>query len=423
MKRFFSLILCILLVLCAVPFAGCSGSPGGSAPDQSELPVLKVLIDVAVGEDTSVPCNEIKAFLNNHAAGCGTEYLVEVEALPTISQPDKRNPAITRTHMELINGGADVFLVRNYTDATGMYPDLKNLFPYPGSALRQNLFLPLDEYIENDEDWEKLLPSVTAIGSLNGSQQLVPLDFGIKATLIDKAKYEPAETFPMSAGQMLTGDDSVLRWAATCDGMSLLGALGNYETEKLTFSEEELLALVREVKKAQESVNQPEMIRELGHLFAITLGPLNEELIRSEEGVQYHMIPAYNRKSGVTAFVRTYAAINRNTEYPDHAYSILKSFFSAEGQRNNVITGFGLPVRTGLGQESDPGAQDWILEEWEYEQLTVLLEQINEVEFVTALTGELEALFQSCASLEDNGQLEEAVHETFARMSAMISES
>ena len=415
MKRMISLLLCCFLAL-----GMCSGC---TSDDQSkEPPVLKVLIDLAVSGDTDSLCSDIESFLNNHAAGCGTDYLVEVEALPTISEPDRRNPAIVRMHMELMEGGPDVFLVRNYTDSTGMYPDLKNLFPYPGSAMRQHLFLPLDEYIENDEDWEQMLPAVTAAGSLNGSQQLVPLGFGIKASLIDSEKYQATEPFPMTAHSMLTSDDPILRWAAVSDGASLLGAPANYETEKPAFSQEELLGLVRDIRTAQQNVD-PMEIRELGGLSAVTISPINESLFHSEEVAKYTLLPAYNQDGGLTAWVESYAAINRNTEYPDQAYAILKSLFGAEGQRNDRLTSMKLPVRVEPGSERTPDSLNAWLDEWEYEQLAVLLEHINQVDFVTPLTGELEALFASCIYLEDDGQVETAVEDAYFRLRTMISES
>ncbi len=180
MQRAFSLLLAVLTLALFMPGCGTiiqrESEPvpkaDTSSQENGDIPVLRILIDLTIGEDTSSKCADVELFLTSHVEGCGTDFTVEVEALPTISEPDKRNPLLTGLHMELMTGGPDLFIMRNFANDMGLYTDLKNFFPYPTSAMRQRLFLPLDEYIERDDnaDWGRLQPTLLEAGKLDGSQ-------------------------------------------------------------------------------------------------------------------------------------------------------------------------------------------------------------------------------------------------------------
>ena len=90
MKKYLCLLLSAVLLMIAL-LGGCSQgespSEGKSGQEEKELPTLTLLIDTVMGGDTSSQCEELCRFLNENAAGCGEDYLVEVEALPTIAEP------------------------------------------------------------------------------------------------------------------------------------------------------------------------------------------------------------------------------------------------------------------------------------------------------------------------------------------------
>lgn len=427
MKKWFVAFLALAL-LCGL-FVGCGNEDfpqqkkDDSGDKEANIPTLRILVDLSIGGDTYEMCQEIKRFLQSHAEGCGEDYQVEVEALPTISEPDKRNPVLTGLHMEMQSGSPDLFIIRNYSDGFGRFTDLKNFFPYPTSAMRQRLFLPLDSYIADDPEWENLRPAVMEAGKLNGSQQLVPLSYTFSVSLVDKEQYTPTEELPMTAKRMMESSDTVLRWAA-CNGVDMLGVLADYQEEELSFTEEELLAFVKQMKASRETKGDLELNQEKqSAIFDISAGPMNDSFFRADENENYWMIPAYNQEGGVTAQVRVFAAINQGTRYPDEAYAVLKALFSKEAQQAGVATCLYLPVYMGLGREDAPVNQDWYLDDWDYRQLEGLQEQINAVEFVTPLTGELEGLFLETAQMEDDGQMEKAVHDAYTRMRMMLAES
>lgn len=390
-------------------------SPGAAVSGtKEELPTLRILIDLTLGGDVRSACREIEQFLLSHAEGCGESYQVEVESLPPIDEPDKREPAITQLHMQLNTGGPDVFLLRNFSDNIGLYPDLKNFFPYPASAMRQGVFLPLDAYIENDPNWENLCPAVMAAGNYEGSQLLVPLGFGIRASLVETASYDFTAELPLTGEQMLQSEDPVLRWAA-CSWVDMLGTLSDCETEELSFSEEELLSLIASVRDRKDAAASAQ-----NRLPGVTLIPANDTHLNADSP-DYWLIPSYNRSGGVTAHVEVFAAASAGTKYPREAYAVLKSLMSKEGQQKELITSFSLPFYQEC-QRGDPSAGGWYLNDWNYSQLLSLEEQINAVEFTTPLYLELQALFDQYAALSDE-ELPAVVHERYGKMQKMIDES
>ena len=429
MKRLIPFVL-IIALLCAA-FTACKGSdnPAGSSgqPDSQstggELPTLRILIDLTLGGDHT-EVGEIERFLRANAEGCGTEYQVEVEALPGITEPDKRNPVLTGKHMELLTDAPDVFIMRNFSDPWKQLTDLKNFFPYPTSAMRQRLFLPLDDYIAADPDWENLRPQIMGAGKLDGSQQLVPLAFKLNAALLDPEIYTPSSGLPMTWEQMLGSGDPVLEKVAAEADAGVLGVLADYAREELNFTEDELLDLVDRLRAAKQETSGM-AAEEMGFTKGtslITIAPKNDSILKADPNENFYMIPAYNQDGGVTAQVEVFAAASRGTEYPDFAWNILKALLSEEGQSNTFINALALPVRMGMCQESAPISGEWYLDDWDYRQLEALQEQINMVEFNTPMRDELLALLTECAGLED-AEVEDAVHKCYITMQMMLAES
>lgn len=429
MKNFLFWAICFFL-LCGM-LIGCTSKSSDSeknsnvsvsqSSDEKDIPVIKVLIDLAMGGDTHAACEEMKHFFENNVDGCGDDFLIEVEALPSISDPEKRNPTVMGMHMELQTGGADVFLVRNFSNGLGVFTDLKNFFPYPTSAIKQRLFLPLDEFISDDPNWDNLSSVVMDAGKQNGSQQIVPLSYSMKVSLVGTDKYSVTENLPLTCYQMLDSDDPILRYSAI-NGLDLLGVLAQYDKEELTFSEDDLLTLVQKMNEAKQTVSIEEMYS-LGLMENATVGPINDAVLSYDENTNYWMIPSYNRDGGVTAHIETYAAVNRNTRYPEEAYAVIQSLVSLEGQSNGLVTCLKMPVYMGLGREDSMAASGWFLDEWELNQVEAIQCQINAVEFITPLSTEVEALFHECSHIDDETLLKNTVHDSYTRMRMMLAES
>ena len=108
-----------------------------------------------------------------------------------------RGAALTRLRTEIMSGeGPDVFLMR-YTPYSGIdgndYENTDFLFRYPEKAMETGLFLPLDEYIENNAElaeWDKLTQPVLDAGRNEEGLQIIPLNYTFPLLGYPKSEWE-----------------------------------------------------------------------------------------------------------------------------------------------------------------------------------------------------------------------------------------
>ncbi len=427
--------LLILLLCCACQTQGTeSGGDSSlkqehSAAPQSQVPTLRVLTDLAMGGSFS--SRSLMEFLKT-VPEYKSEYKLTFQSLPPAENAEAREGEVTRLRIDMMAGkGPDVLILRNFYDRTGVMPDIKNMFPVPQSAMKQNLFLPLDDYIANAKymDWDKLLPAAMEAGrDEEGRQVLLPMSYSFDTALFEKDQYSLTAQLPMTRMEMLNSAGAGVQWA----GLGLMDSFStafagqvDYPGEKLLFTEEELLELVQKSRDLwKEKEAQGEHCSGIGcTVREISVGPINESFFHLK-APDYIMIPGYNSQGGVTAFVNTYAAIYSGTQYPDQAFAFLDSLLSKEAQQQVVdLWGMRLPVHMDLCQKEEKTADGWYLSEWNYQQFTEVRDQINAVEYMTPVVIELMELWPQVNAAEDEAQLEKLVHDSYTRMRMILAES
>lgn len=436
MKKLLLVIPLIILLFCCACQTQEAESSGESSiklelssasTQKSEIPTLEILLDVSLnGQYGGKSLTEFMKTVPEYK----TEYKLTFHSLPSTEKPEARNGEITRVRMEMMAGkGPDIIIVRNFYDWTGLNPDIKNLFPIPQSAMKQNLFLPLDDYIANAKymDWDKLLPALMDAGKDGaGRQMILPLTFTLNTALFETDKYTLTAQLPMTRTEMLDSTDAGIQWAGLGLNNYFTTALGgkiDYANEELLFTEEELLNLAKKNRfLRQEKEEAVEYFSDAGcRVSEISLGSINESFF-GLRAPDYYMIPGYNEQGGVTAAVSVYAAINNATKYPSQAFAFLDSLLSKEAQKS-VDLYYSLPSHMDLCQKKDPCEDGWYLSDWNFQQYSAIRDQINAVEFVTPVYIELEELVQKAGEAEDEAQLEKLIHETYTRMQMILAES
>ena len=138
----------------------------------------------------------------------------------------------------------------------------------------------------------------------------------------------------------------------------------------------------------------------------------------------YIMIPMYNVDGGVTANITSFAAINRNTTYPELSFRMLDCLLSKDVQSRSSIYGnvMGTPVHMELAQKGQHAQTifggTWYMNEWNFAQFSSLRDQVNEVKFYTELD---ELLIRM--SEEENKPLDKVVHDCYTKMQMLLAES
>ncbi len=434
MKKWFSIVLSLALVLAV--FTSCSGpAPAQSeasqkdpastgAEESAELPVLRVCVDFP-----SVNSQESQAFLSS-VPGNGSEFTLLLESLPRGDSPNRKTE-LTRIRTEILAGkGPDVFLCACYSPFTytAMGDEATGLFPFPRQAMENRIFLPLDEYIEKAEymEWDKLLPNIMEAGRNDEGQQVLPLAYDMWIILLEKDAYTPSFDLSPTWDDLAASSDPTARMLAQNTRVySIMGDVADYENDKLSISEEDMLDCFRRYRDqgslSQEETPAPYVFAQItdGHITALD----NSSVPLDDDAPEYWMLGEYNTTGGCTAGVSSMAAINRNTPYPQQAFRVLDRLLDKSTQGNHPLYAHlhALPVHSELYSQDAP-QHGQSMSAANFQAYCELREQISVVKFNTPLDHCMIEVVRNCAPGQE-GQLPSLVHEQYMKMNMMLAES
>ena len=457
MKRYFSLILCCVLVICGIFTAGCKSStldgknsPENTSQENRSGKPLRFCIDIGWGTFYAGGIEgPAESFLKLCEQAGGPEQ-VELEIIP--SEGEERDATLQRLRTEIMSGGGpDVFLVNSCTSYWRKDP----LFPYPAQSMANRLFLPLNERMAASRftDWEEQLPMLLDVGKSEGQQYLLPAAYTFPVTLC-KAENAPQMGEALTRGEILDSGDPLLRASALDQHGSfggpygyyisdLLAPLADYSAGRLTFTEEELLSeILRSVELKKEDLagefdSTPGFVRtNFGvDFFADPVSGI------TAQGGPLAFLPLFSEKGDIPAAVTAFAGINANTEDPEGAFFLLDYLFSRDYLTRNtpmevtlcgwLYESFALPIDAKAGQEEFP-VLSWSLSEENFRAYSDLRDRITTVRFCTPLDTEIDHLFVDCEMIalsdgisesEKEEKIAAAVSETYQVLKQMVSES
>lgn len=192
------------------------------------------------------------------------------------------------------------------------------------------MFLNLDEYLPKAQfmKLENLPEPLAEAGQYEGSQYILPMSYTVPLICFDREEVaQPELSKTMTWEEMLEGEPA-LQAAAANIFLDYAPFLPLIENEKLTFSEEELLEFAMRYKELLKKTTAVKFIRQ-------SLGTSMEYQVCKTPKVPgeiFTAVPIYSRKGGYGALIKTYAAINANTERPEDAFFIVDYLLSEECQ-------------------------------------------------------------------------------------------
>lgn len=416
--------------------------------------------------------NDMRANLENmlywseKSGGPGPED-VELEFLPGLSESGgyinsaDREAALTHLRTEMMSGAGPDLLICS----CDYLLNIDYLFRYPEQAMKRNLFLPLDGYIQNARfmQWDRLFPKVMEAGRTDQGQLVLPLTWRLPVTCFRKSEVEHIPSQTMTYGEALDSGDPVLTLGSAgtvlygdeIPNIMQLGRMGcqflqlaDWDTETLAFSQEELLEMAENQQAllerwdAGEFDQAPQCFQNMlvqGYSEDSTLYRLGGELIDPFRGISREealtMVPIYTREGGYGATITSFGAVNANSQRPEDAFFLLDLLLSKEYQASGVMDGLarrnslGMPVHMDLGTEEDPFYQNWFFSEENYAAYTQLRDNIKEVRFGCRLDMYLEDVFVQVwtvakdLSPEEEVDLPQAVEKLYTQMKMELGES
>ena len=347
------------------------------------------------------------------------EYLHDGEEAKLIIIPkdsEMSETRITELRTEIMSGeGPDVFLL------FGMNPNWSEdskersvLFSNPEKAMNADAFLPLDEYLEEAQylDTEEWNPAFLESGRTEEGQMFLPVCYEYGAYAFRTKDIESAAV-PSSWEELSSGENEAIVDGISGRGLpfyNIFGGLVDYQEDKLLFSEEELSARLQEAISFMEQHIRLLEEREGDGVQAIAgmrFGNDFVEALKADREEKHSLCGFSNVEGGMTANVTIFAAINRNTEWPEEAFSLLDVLFSDEVMGGNGFAdgdktygsmlgadlGFygGMPVSPIALEKACEG-----LTEEDREAIEQMMERIDVVRCYSDLDKELQDLYEDC---------------------------
>lgn len=362
-------------------------------------------------------------------------------------QGEEREGALTRLRAELMAGaGPDVFLIsqKQYTNS--------NLFKFVEKKMEDNIFLPLDAYIEKAEfmDTSRMQPAVLNGGNNSkGQQMIIPLRYTFPATIFPAAEVELDLSQPYSLKNMIDGSNSVLTaalaswWDEEGEFTGLSSAFGckaDYKKENLTFSQEEFRDIIHQLLNFNEKKEENDLGDIQKGIAATDLWYYQLAVSDEKWGRQpVTFIPFFNHQGGMTAKICDFIAVNATSKNPAGAFWLV-DYISGEDQfqsseLHTYLNSHGLPIYDELMQEAtmlpyrkDNGAQkdpsNYIyFESQDWQALTLAREKIDSADYPSELDVELDLLFYKLEEAADSSEQDKIIDDCYKKMMMLIGES
>lgn len=364
----------------------------------------------------------------------GPEDIV-FELIP--ASPQERKSALSRIRTEITSGkGPDVFILNCVSDRF-----TEALFKSPRAAMDNNIFLPLDEYIDKAKymEWDKLSPEIMKAGENSEGQILLPLTYTFPISVFRKQDISSDLSPDMSWYDMVEhggytiaaiSNSTVTRYTWSD---YVFGQMADYSKDELLFSEEELLRWA----KAQQELFGRKANGDFDSLPSCYSTSMNigfnqgADLKFSDFYKTYSkadklgIVPMYSTQGGVAANVLSFAGINRNTKQPQAAFLVLDILLDREVQQYSsmfkLLTEMrSIPVHQDLMQEEYPVAH-WYMDNDLYTEYCSVRDQITGAKFRSELENELQLLDNECC--QPGIDLNQAVSKAYTTMQMILAES
>lgn len=443
LEKLFIFMLCWLMLL--LPLSGCG--PRDAGP-------LRICLDLDLNAASATKAKfEFESFMKT-IAGLGGPEEVEIEFVPL--EGEERMGALTRLRTEIMGGNApDLFIVNS-----GWQDDL--IFPYPEKAARNGIFLNLDELMEKSRftDWGRQVKPVLDAGKTEKGQYLVPLTYQFYMTcfLKEDVSHTPSKD---TTWEEIAASDSVIDKASVCfwggpeqkmqstgdrTVHATLGKLADYDKEELLFTADQLKERIHRNFDLMDEADgggfddAPVYYQALvgpgftGHAASFYL---HTDTVDESTPLTY--FPLYSRDGGVTAAVRSYAAISAGSRHKEEAFFVLDYLMGLESQQgegfyNQFLAGestfLGFPMDSRLMSEEYPiqkaGGTNWSLTPENFEGLCAVRDVITAVNFFDTVTFGVYNLESECLDVHTGykeGDIDSLIDETCRVLAMSLQES
>ena len=437
------LVLTLVLTLC---LPGCG---------QKDTGPLRICLDLDIrSTQVNQATYDFEAILEKLAESGGAEEF-EIELVPP--EGEERMGALTRLHTQILSGnGPDLFIINS-----GWQDDL--VFPYPEKAARNSLLLNLDKLMEKSQytDWDQQVQTVLNAGKTEKGQFIIPLSYQFNMSCFLKEDVTHTPSKDITWEQMAESGDIIDLASISFDGGSpqkkhstvdrtvhnTLGKLADYDKEELLFTADEVRARIHknlelmDLSDNGEFGDTPTYYQALvGPGFNTHVSSFHIQADTIKEDVPLTYIPLYSKPGGVTAAVRSYAAISAGSRHKEEAFLVLDYLLSLESQQGGsfynsflsgcgTFQGFPMDARVMSGEypvSMADGSDKWSLTDENFEGLCAVRDAITAVNFFDTVTFGLYNLELDCVDVHTGyaqGDIDKLIDETCRVLAMSLQEA
>lgn len=336
MKRKFAILLSAMLLMqavCGCGGAASSGTTSASASTDSTASKSSEKAVIVTDEQEFTHENDITRLAEEIYGDLNVEFFVLSE------DAQEHETQISSLRVEIMaGGGPDGYLFSSPTSNLTFNGEGRPaaLFPDVQRTMQSGAFLPLDDYIKESEYLrpEDHFAPVFDAGKTDEGQVVLPITYYASVFLLDKAQLADPDFAPKTWDELVNCADPAVLKAVRSSLYYWCGAgiprIADYTTEKTVLTEEDLTAQFEELlaMPAPESFDEETALIQSGSYAQTDEGMAY--YAQNKDTVNALAIP--NTEGGVTAFITSYAAINRNSQKADEVFRFFELLFSDEAQ-------------------------------------------------------------------------------------------
>lgn len=356
---------------------------------------------------------------------------IEVKLVVLPKKADEAEIKITEIRTAIMSGeGPDIFLLSTYLRNGAEDPI--TLFDNVEKTMQSEIFLPLDDYMNQAQFMhaDAYNPLIFNSGKTEEGQLVLPITYGYNVGAYLKNDDNYSTELPYSWDELVNDKKYDLEkkyipqlFASFID---VFGEYADYKSNVLLYTEAEMLTRVQEaISLRTETYSLADF--ENGNKIC----PIGIILATAKSNENYILNAVPSVEGGITANVSMYAAINRNTRWPQEAFSILDILFSDE-----VMTGRGFMVGEKCYGNSVvvPGLYNGILTHEEgcrsssdisdesLQAFNDLNSRITNVRYYSNLDDDIFEMYQKCLYAENEEEQRMIVSQIYKRMQMKLAE-
>ena len=387
MKKFITILLAVILVICVC--AGCKDNESKTTAqtDGTEHITLRILTE---GSANGVNFNTkyIDLLIRQAATDFEIKHenvTLEIEQIPL--EAESREVALSRLRTEIIAGdGPDIYYLPTraiQTLSVGFEEVLDDpLFPDVSQAMRNGLFYDISAFYDADTTLEKdcLVPGVMDAGVLDDGRYVLPLRYNYPVAYVDLDALHAAgyDESIFSSGVIhllntVVQEDMIANDVQPPDYISqavlnFFPDAIDYENQRILVTREELADFMesyqayKEDNKGYYFVSPPEYILDGRHWaqygafihFDNIENAIQQAKVAKSRGMNLGMFPITATDGRLVADVTFFGAVGAECAHPEIAYEFLSTCLSEKNQwgtdaqfgNSAALVADGFPVRT-----------------------------------------------------------------------------